>query len=84
LLGCSAGFWGERSAGHSAGWSWAEGKHDWLWVAFFDVLRGQELEAHMRKGLRCWMEAVALEEYRITTGTLPQVNRVKRNEVVEF
>jgi hypothetical protein len=83
-FGNSAAFWGPRSAGHSAGWSWPEGEKDKLWVAFFDVLKGLELEVHLRKGLRCWVEAVALEEHRLANGALPQLNAVKRNQVVAF
>src|SRR5262245_55579100 len=83
-FGTSAGFWGRPDFGHSAGWSWPEGKKKNLWVAFFDVTAGLELERHLAKGLRCWIEGVAFEEYRIANGKLPQVNAAKRSERVRF
>lgn len=81
----STGFLGKRAFGHSAGWSWPKGASQKLWVAFFDV--GTELQSdfpHLAKGLRCWVEAVALEEYRGKHDGLPQVNAVKRHQVVKF
>jgi hypothetical protein len=83
-FGSSAGFWGGRLPGHSAGWSWPKGKKSKLWVAFFDVVGQLELEPHLCKGLRCWVEAVALEEHRLANGMLPQVNAVKRKAVAKF
>ena len=76
----SAGFWGERRFGHSAAWRWPEGKWENIWIAFFPV--GEQLETHLATGLRKWMEAVALEEYRLEHGHLPKINAAK--EVVEF
>jgi hypothetical protein len=83
-FGNSAGLWGKRSFGHSAGWSWPKGKKDHLWVAFFDVAKGLELEAHVHRGLRAWVEAVALEEHRLANGKLPRLNAVKRHKVVSL
>jgi hypothetical protein len=77
----SAGFWGERSFGHSAGWRWPEGKNKLLWVAFFSMYDEQP---HLACGLRCWMEAVAMEEYRVKHRAIPQVNGTKRGEVAVF
>jgi hypothetical protein len=75
----SAGFWGDRKDGHSAGWRWPENASGNLWIAFFEV--GAELPAHLAEGLRKWMEAVALEEHRLEHGNLPAVNAAK-NEVI--
>jgi hypothetical protein len=82
-LAWSAGFWGERAFGHSAGWRWPEGKNKLLWVAFFEVIKEKERE-HLARGLRCWLEGVALEEYRQANLQVPQVNATKRNEVAVF
>lgn len=71
-FGNSAGFWGERSNGHSAGWRWPVGQSDNTWVAFFAV--GNELLPHLAAGMRFWMEAVALEEFRLAHGQLPEIN----------
>jgi hypothetical protein len=71
-FGNSAGFWGERRFGHSAAWRWPEGKSENMWVAFFVV--GEQLAPHMAVGLRKWLEAVALEEYRLEHGRLPEIN----------
>ena len=71
----SAGFWGDRQDGHSAGWRWPKNASGNLWVAFFAV--GAELPAHLADGLRKWMEAVALEEHRLEHGSLPAVNAAK-------
>jgi hypothetical protein len=79
-FGNSAGFWGERRFGHSAAWRWPEGKSDKMWVAFFTV--GDDLEPHLATGLRKWLEAVALEEYRLEYGRLPEINVA--TDVVEF
>jgi hypothetical protein len=76
----SAGFWGERRVGHSAAWRWPEGKSEYLWVAFFVV--ADELQSHLARGLRKWLEAVALEEYRLEHGRIPEVNVA--TEVVKF
>jgi hypothetical protein len=82
-FGTSAGFWGKRDNGHSAGWSWEEGCSANLWVAFFQ-LPWTDLPAHLATGLRKWIEAVALEEHRSVRGVLPAVNTVKRNVVVQL
>ncbi len=76
----SAGFLGARNDGHSTAWKWPEGRHENLWVAFFEL--GGELEYHLAKGLRVWMEAVAFEEHRQATGSLPFLNAA--DGVVEF
>jgi hypothetical protein len=68
----SAGFWGPRSKGHSAGWRWPLGKSEKLWVAFYPI--GNDLRHHLAVGMRCWMEAVALEEFRLVHGRLPKIN----------
>lgn len=68
----SAGFWGERGNGHSAGWRWPIGQSDNTWVAFFAI--GNELLPHLATGMRFWMEAVALEEFRLVHGRLPEIN----------
>jgi hypothetical protein len=71
-FGNSAGFWGGRRFGHSAGWRWPEGQAEHCWIAFFPV--GNELLTHLATGMRKWLEAVALEEYRLACGRLPEVN----------
>ena len=71
-FGDSAGFWGERREGHSAGWRWPVGQSENLWVSFF--LIGDELLPHLAKGMRVWMEAVALEEFRLVHKLLPKIN----------
>ena len=71
-FGASAGFWGKRSFGHSAGWRWKKGKTESLWVCFFAV--DENIPDHLVAGLRCWLEALALEEYRTKWGKLPDVN----------
>jgi hypothetical protein len=71
----SAGLNGNREFGHSAGWRWPLHHADNLWVSFF--LIGNELLPHLAGGLRGWMEAVALEEYRLAHGQLPIVNGAK-------
>lgn len=68
----SAGFWGGRANGHSAGWRWPEGQKDRLHIAFFPV--GNDWPAHLAEGLRHWMEALAIEAYRQTHSTLPPLN----------
>lgn len=68
----SAGFLGTRDDGHSTAWRWPEGRHENLWVAFFEL--GGKLEYHLAKGLRVWMEAVAFEEHRQANGSLPLLN----------
>jgi hypothetical protein len=68
----SAGFQGDRAFGHSAAWRWPKGRSEHAWVAFFPL--GEGLPAHLATGLRKWMEAVALEEYRLLHGGLPEVN----------
>jgi hypothetical protein len=71
----AAGFDGERYEGHSGGLRWPQGQKEHLWIAFFEVGRG--LLPHLARGLRCWMEGVAQEEYRLVHGSLPPVNLVK-------
>lgn len=71
-FGNSAGFWGERQFGHSAGWRWPEGRSEHTWVAFFPV--GEGLLSHLATGMRKWLEAVALEEHRRACRELPQIN----------
>ncbi len=79
-FGNSAGFWGERRLGHSAGWRWPEGRSEHLWVAFFPV--GEDLVPHLATGMRKWLEAVALEEHLRALGELPQINSAEGE--VEF
>lgn len=73
-FGDSAGLWddGLRTAGHSAGLR-VKLQRDRLWLAFFPVElpRGQR---HLGAGLRLWIEALAIEEYRVANGELPIVN----------
>jgi hypothetical protein len=68
----SAGLYGERQNGHSAGWRWPAGQSDNTWVSFFPI--GNELLFHLAAGMRLWMEAVALEEFRLIRGRLPEIN----------
>jgi hypothetical protein len=83
-FGWSAGFWGGRYNGHSAAWRWPKGKRRKLWVAFFDVARGQTLGAHLARGLRCWVEGVALEEHLLVNGSLPALNEARRNTIIKL
>jgi hypothetical protein len=76
----SAGFLGERDDGHSTAWKWPQGRHENLWVTFFEM--GEGLPRHLALGLRKWMEAVAFEEHRQANGSLPLLNVA--DEVVEF
>jgi hypothetical protein len=69
----SAGFWGSRAKGHSAGWRWPQGESQHLWVAYFPA--GNDLPSHLAEGWRKWLEAVALEEHRAIQGNLPALNR---------
>jgi hypothetical protein len=71
-FGNSAGFWGERENGHSAGWRWPAGQTENTWVSFFPI--GNDLLPHLAAGMRLWMEAVALEEHRLAHGRLPEIN----------
>lgn len=71
-FGNSAGFWGKRQNGHSAGWRWPAGRSESAWVSFYPI--GNELLPHLADGMRVWMEAVALEEYRLVHGRLPDIN----------
>jgi hypothetical protein len=72
-FGRSAAFWNEkRKRGHSAAWRWPKGRNQHLWVAFFLV--GNDLRAHLARGLRKWMEAVAQEEHRLVHERLPALN----------
>ena len=69
-FGRSAGFWGERDDGHGPAWHWPKGRNRHLWVVFFQIPI-EPLPKHLPDGLRKWMEAVALEEYRHVHGVLP-------------
>jgi hypothetical protein len=80
-FGTSAGFRGKRCNGHSAAWNWPLGREEHAWVSFFVL--GGSLLPHMAEGMRHWMEAVALEEYRLVRGHLPEVNETK-SELAEF
>jgi hypothetical protein len=80
-FGNSAGFWGQRKNGHSAGWRWPLNQTENTWVGFFLV--GEGLPPHLASGLRHWMEAVALEEYRLVHGRLPEINAAQA-EVERF
>jgi len=71
-FGTSAGFWGARQNDHSAGWRWPAGQSEKVWVSFFPI--GNELLPHLADGMRVWMEAVALEEFRLVHGRLPEIN----------
>ncbi len=80
-FGTSAGFWGLRDNGHSAGWRWPEKRNENMWVSFFIVQSSDK--DHLLKGLRCWLEALALEEHLLNNRErLPQVNEA--TEVVTF
>jgi hypothetical protein len=73
-FGNSAGFFeGQRQDGHSAGWRWPLAQKEETWLSFFEV--GRSLVPHLAEGLRYWMEAVALEEYRLLFGRLPEINK---------
>jgi hypothetical protein len=67
----SAGFWGERSNGHSAAWRWKKGSKS-LWLAFFPT--PDELPRRLAKHVRCYYEVMAIEEYRVKNGSLPAAN----------
>jgi len=71
-FGDSAGFCGARRNGHSAAWRWPVGQTANTWISFFPI--GSELLPHLADGMRSWMEAVALEEFRLAHGRLPDVN----------
>lgn len=71
----SAGFWGSVAEGHSGGGRWPLGERECLWVSFFPL--GGGLRHHLAAGLRCWMEALALEEHLRARGNLPVVNRLE-------
>jgi hypothetical protein len=72
-FGNSAGFFeGGRQDGHSAAWRWPLNHIEDVWVSFFVV--GEELLSHLAEGLRHWLEAVALEEFRLLYNRLPDVN----------
>jgi hypothetical protein len=58
--------------GQSAGWRWPIGQSDNTWITFFPI--GNELLPHLAAGMRFWMEAVALEEFRLVHGRLPEIN----------
>jgi hypothetical protein len=73
-FGDSAGLWddGLRSPGHSAGLR-VKLRRDTLWLAFFPV-KPPRNQSHLGTALRRWLEAIALEEHRLSNGTLPSVN----------
>jgi hypothetical protein len=75
-FGNSAGFFdGGRQDGHSAARRWPLNHIEDTWVSFFVV--GEGLLPHLAEGLRHWMEAVALEEFRLLYNQLPEVNEAK-------
>jgi hypothetical protein len=71
-FGNSAAFWGDRRDGHSAARRWPVGRNEHLWIAFFPL--GEDLEPHLARGLRRWMEAVAIEVHREVHGIVPRLN----------
>lgn len=71
-FGDSAGLWGARANGHSAGWRYTGSGED-LWVAFF-VVEWPLAQPHLAEGMRKWLESVALEEYRQVHSRLPPLN----------
>lgn len=81
-FGNSAGFWGKRSNGHSAGWRWPKGQTHNLWIAFFPI--DDSLPDHIARGMRVWLEGLALEEHRLCNGALPQINGTKKGKVAQF
>jgi hypothetical protein len=80
-FGWSAGFWGERAPGHSAGWRWHGEKNDQMSVAFFP-LPASNIPKHMLNGYLHWYEALALDTYHKQCGSLPFVNIPKNGIVV--
>jgi hypothetical protein len=77
----SAGLWGARARGHSAGWRWHEKKEEQLSVAFFP-LRSPNIPKHMLNGYLHWYEALALEAHHQRCSALPFVNVPKNGIVV--
>lgn len=67
----SAGLWGPRRNGHSAGWRWKLGPEH-LWIALFPIEASDQ--AHVTAGMRRWMEGVALEQHRRARGSIPSIN----------
>lgn len=51
------------------------------WINFYVI--GQGILPHLATALRHWMEAVAVEEYRLAHGRLPEVNAA-RAEIRSF
>ena len=80
-FGWSAGFWGNRAPGHSAGWRWHEQKSEQLQVAFFP-LPVTDIPKHMLNGYLHWYEALALDAHLKQYGSLPFVN-VPKNGVLD-
>ncbi len=72
----SAGFSGDRMRGHSGGWRWPQGECSNLWVAFF-VAEPVAMPDYLRKGLRPWLEALAIHEHVLANGRIPLVNVVE-------
>ncbi|MBP1625929.1 MAG: hypothetical protein H6Q00_404 [Holophagaceae bacterium] len=68
----SAGLWGPRADGHSAGWRWPEGKSENLFVAFFPINEG--MDTHLANGLLHWLEAVGMDMYKQHHARLPSLN----------
>jgi hypothetical protein len=77
-FGASAGFFGKRRNGHSGGWRWPEGQTKNMRIAFFPVPAPRE-QPHLGVGLRKWLEALAIEDYRRTHGRIPRVNELVRD-----
>lgn len=80
-FGWSAGFWGGREPGHSAGWRWAENKNDQLVVSFYPIATSK-IPKHMLAGFLHWYEALALDAYYKACGSLPFVNNPKNGVLV--
>jgi hypothetical protein len=80
-FGWSAGLWGERDKGHSAGWRWDKNKTDQMCVAFFPIPYSS-LPKHMLNGYLHWYEALALDAYHQRCGSLPFMNIPKNGVVV--
>ena len=78
-FGNSAGLWGARAKGHSAGWRWPKGRSHHLWVAFFPL--GGDMPSHLAEGFRKWMESVAIEEHRCARGALPRLNEKQKGAI---
>ena len=71
-FGRSAGFFGDASAGHSAGWRWPLEGVAHLYVGFLPIQIKDKPEYFLR-GLRRYAEGAALQRYEEANGRLPQV-----------